>query len=107
MNLKSADNRRLALNSLRILNNSQSSLLHQFIRESSLQLLAKPNAPQDQDAEESLNTKQIRFNSVLAVISTFEDTVDVSTRENLLSELIVIAHHPHACEFLQSVFTAI
>jgi hypothetical protein len=89
----------MALTSLRSLNATQATLIHKVIREAALNRLQKVEVSESQEQAEPRSTNQTRFNSVLSALSTFGDSVESTEREKLLSELIVIAHHPEACAF--------
>lgn len=91
------ETRREALSTLRFLNHRAPRVLNAVIREGLLAYTSRKEvAHSSNSAEEVSRPSRVveRLPGVVLAITSFGTTTDILLREELLAELIILAHHP-------------
>jgi len=92
---RSPEVRRAVIKALEAEAAKQPQLVNRIVKESLTELLTsdKPKTTVNL-GQETPAYKQVRLSAFLSSTTAIADDVDLSTRENFLTELIVLGHHP-------------
>lgn len=91
------ESRNEALDSIRWLNGHVPAVVHQVMLDSTAAYLRKDVA--EEAEQESPAAKEGRLANLLSALSSFPDDTPSPTREKLLTQWVVVAHHASASKF--------
>lgn len=101
------ETRRAALASSRILTNLFPTTFNLVMRDSFNAILSRVNKATTEITQEQVLTRQRRLSSLIATCTAFDDNVESTLREELLSELLILCHHPEICPIIPLSFNCI
>ncbi len=90
--------RRSAKETVEAQNRSHPLLTNQIVRESLNAFLTKSG--KSTEDEEQNNVKFPQLMALLKACAVFEESTSTREREGLISQLILLAHHPRLCVFI-------
>lgn len=101
---RSHEFRKRVVASLEHLNTLFPKVTNHIVRDALLAYLHRPAPAPSKIANESAEdskpgpNKQPRYLTYLSATASFADDVEPTTREELLSDLVIVGHHPKICK---------
>lgn len=95
------ETRKAALQSLESVNAQSPQLLHRVLRDALNVHLARASVATEEDADQ-VSLRRSRIASVFTALASFSDSTGMAERGELVTELIILAHHTSACKSSQS-----
>ena len=103
---KSPQVRRAVIKAIEGVMLKQSQLVNRIIRESLSEALMRdkpstPNASGSPGEDHEVSThRQVRLSAFLSSAAAINEDIDLSVREGLMTELVVLGHHPAICRLI-------
>ncbi|KAG9005891.1 translational activator of GCN4 [Tulasnella sp. JGI-2019a] len=91
------ETRKAALQSLETVNAQHPHLLHRIMRDALNAHLARTIAVTEEDADQ-ISLRRSRIASVFTALASFSDSTEMAERGELVTELIILAHHISASD---------